>query len=82
MNFNPMQMLQMLNGLRNPKTMVMNMVKNQMGNNPMIANLINMADNGNSQGIETFARNICKEKGVDFDTEFKNFMNQINQNMS
>lgn len=82
MNFNPMQMLQMLNGMRNPKNLVMNMIKNQMGNNPMITNLINMADSGNTQGIETFARNICEEKGVNFDTEFKNFMNQVNQNMN
>ena len=27
--------------------------------------------------IEQFARNMCKERGKDFDTEFKNFMSNI-----
>ena len=42
---NPFQMLQMLKG-GSPKNMVLNMVKNTMGSNPMVKNLINMAENG------------------------------------
>ena len=33
-----------------------------------------MANTGNTKGIETFAKNIMKEKGMDFDKEFSNFM--------
>lgn len=49
-----------------------------MGNsNPMINYLIQMGQSGNSKGVENFARNVCKEKGIDFDKEFSNFMQQI-----
>ncbi len=44
-------------------------------NNPILNNVINMAQNGNTKGVETFARNICKQRGLDFDTEFNKFKN-------
>lgn len=46
----------------NPKQMVMNFVKNNANSNPMMSNLISMAEKGNSKGLEEFARNMCKEK--------------------
>lgn len=46
-------------------------------NNPILSNVINMAKNGDSKGVETFARNICKQKGMDFDTEFNKFKNNL-----
>lgn len=49
-------------------------MKNQ---NPMVERLINMADKGDSKGVETFARNLFKEKGKDFDKEFNDFMSQM-----
>ena len=73
---NPFQMLQMFKG-GSPKNIVMNMVKNTMGSNPMVKNLIDMSENGDNIGIETFARNIMKERGMDFDKEFKTFMNNM-----
>lgn len=77
---NPMAFLQMLKG-GNPKTFLMNMLSHQMGNqNPMIKNLIDMANNGDNAGVENFARNLLKDKGIDFDKEFKNFMDQFSQN--
>lgn len=57
---------------QNPKQIVMNMIK--QNSNPMIANLIQMANEGKTQGIEEFARNIMQEQGMDFDSEFANFM--------
>ena len=73
---NPFQMLQMFkNG--NPKNIVMNMIKNTMGSNPMVKNLIDMAEKGDNKGVENFARNIMKEKGMDFDKEFNTFMNDM-----
>ena len=47
--------------------------------NPMIANVIRMAQNGDTKGVEEFARNICKEKGIDFDKEFSKFMSNFNK---
>lgn len=45
--------------------------------NPILGNVINMAQKGDSKGVETFARNICKQRGLDFDTEFKKFRNNL-----
>lgn len=61
----------------NPKQMVMNLLRQNMTSNPMVNNLMSMAQNGDSKGVENFARNFCKEKGVDFDTEFSKFMGQF-----
>lgn len=41
--------------------------------NPMMNNLIRMAKSGNIQDVENFARNILREQGRDFDTEFAEF---------
>ena len=68
---NPIQILQSFLG----RGMSPQQIINQMsGNkNPMITNLMNMMQTGNSKGVEDFARNIFKEKGRDFDKEFGEF---------
>lgn len=59
----------------NPKQIIANILnKNQ---NPMINNLIGMAKNGDTQGVENFARNLFNERGRDFDKEFAEFMNNM-----
>lgn len=68
---NPMNFLKMMIGKQNPQQMIMNMIGN---NNPMVNNLMKMAQNGDQQGVENFARNVCKEKGIDFDKDFSEFM--------
>lgn len=45
--------------------------------NPIFNNLIKMAQSGDSKGVESFARNICKERGKDFDKEFSEFMSNF-----
>lgn len=45
--------------------------------NPLLSNLIDMAKQGNIQGVESFARNIYKEQGRDFDKEFAEFKNMF-----
>jgi hypothetical protein len=72
---NPMQFMNMLNGIKNPKDVVINMIKSN--NNPMVKNLVEMAEKGDNEGIEKFARNIFKEQGRDFDSEIKQFMNNF-----
>lgn len=46
-------------------------------NNPILNNVISMAQNGDTKSVETFARNICKQRGLDFDTEFNKFKNTL-----
>ena len=68
---NPMQMLQSFLGRgMSPKQIINQMSGNK---NPMITNLMNMMQTGDSKGVEDFARNIFKEKGRDFDKEFGEF---------
>ena len=69
---NPMQFMNMLNGIKNPKEVVISMIKSN--NNPMVKNLVEMAEKGDNEGIEKFARNMFKEQGRDFDSEIKQFM--------
>lgn len=63
-------------GIQNPKQFVMNMLKQNQ--NPMAIQLMQMVKNGNTNQIEQFARNVCKERGMDFDKSFAEFMKQIN----
>ena len=67
----PNNIIKMFKG-QNPKQLAMNMAK--QSSNPMIANLMKMANEGKTQGIKEFARNIMQERGMDFDSEFANFM--------
>jgi len=46
-------------------------------NNPILSNVIDMAQKGDTKGVENFARNICKQKGLDFDKEFNKFRNTL-----
>lgn len=71
---NPMQMLQnfLTKGLSPQK-----IVEQMTGNNPMVANLIKMANAGDTDGVEKVARNMFKEKGRDFDKEFSEFKSKF-----
>ena len=68
---NPMQMLQSFLGRGMSPQQIINQISGDK--NPMITNLMNMMQTGNSKGVEDFARNIFKEKGRDFDKEFGEF---------
>lgn len=57
--------------IKNPKEYAMSIVKQQ--NNPMLNNLVQMAEKGDTKGVENFARNMFKEKGEDFDKIMSNF---------
>ena len=58
----------------NPQEIVMNMLRqNATDGNPMAQNLLQMVNNRDIQGIENMARNVARERGVDYDKEFNNF---------
>jgi len=69
---NPMQFINMLKGIKSPKDAVINIVKTN--NNPMVKNLVEMAEKGQNDKIEEFARNLFREQNRDFDQEFGEFM--------
>ena len=72
---NPMDFLNMVRSGQNPQQMMLNVL--QQGNNPMSQNLFNLARQGNTAQIEQIARNLCAQRGVDFDKEFNSFKQQL-----
>ena len=76
-NVNPMQILQFVKKSKNPQQAVYNIVEKQMGNNPIFSNLLALAKNNKGEEIENIARNLCKERGVDFDKEFNSFRQNL-----
>ena len=75
---NLMNIMQMIKG-GNPKQIIQQMLKYncQFANNPIVMNMLDMAQSGDISGIEQIGRNIAKEKGIDFDKEFSKFKNQV-----
>lgn len=75
--FNPMQIIQAIKQGQNPQQVTMNIVKEYIGQTPMGQNLINLAENNKGQEIEQIARNMCQQRGVDFDKEFAAFRKML-----
>lgn len=74
---NPMQLIQMIKNGANPQQLMMNILESQMANTPMGQNLLTLAKGNQTQGIEQIARNICQQRGMDYDTEFNAFKNTL-----
>ena len=72
-----MQFMQMVRSGGNPQSMMMNMLQQQAGNSPMGQNLLKLAQNNDGKGIEQIARNLCAQRGLDFDKEFAAFKQQL-----
>lgn len=67
------QFINMVKGNSNPQTFVTNMLKERAGQNPVLGNLANLVEAGKTGEVEEVVRNIAKERGIDFDTEFNSF---------
>ena len=76
MTKNPIQMIKTYMGMNSPEQIIYQMMGKS---NPMVNNLIQMAKSGDSKQLENFARNYCKERGVNFDKEFSSFMSNFKQ---
>lgn len=70
------QLVQILRG-RNPQEMVMSMVQNQKINDPNITQLIKFAESGDMNNLVNLASSICSQRGLDFNSEFQNFMSMM-----
>ena len=73
---NPMELIAQIRQGRNPQQLMLNILEQNAASNPVVANLLNMAKQGRTHDIEAFARNVAKEKGIDFDKEFSKFKKQ------
>ena len=62
---NPLNLVQIF---RNPEPFMRQIMQSpQFQNNPMAQNVIEMKNNNDVQGLTEMAKNVCKEKGIDFD---------------
>lgn len=77
MNVNPMQLIQMIKNGSNPQQLLMSVLESQGANNPFYQNLFNLAKGNNTQELEKIARNVLKERGLDYDTEFNRFKREF-----
>lgn len=73
---NPMQIMQMMKG-GSPQQAIMNMMRHQAGNNPVLKNAIDMAEKGDVDGLKNLAYNLGKENGIDVDEKFSEIKNQF-----
>ena len=71
-------MFNILQMLFNPQQAVANLVmeKANCQNNPLFQRAQQMADGKNEDQLEQTARNLCKQRGIDFDTAFAEFKRQ------
>ena len=76
MNMNPMQLMGLLKG-KNPQEMAMSMIKNSNINDPMINQLLQLAQSGDINSMNKIAENFFKGQGLDFNSEFNNFMSML-----
>lgn len=73
MSINPMQLLQMIKGGNNPQQLIMSVLSQQAQSNPMLSNVMQLAQSKDTAGLEEIARNLAQERGLDFDKEFATF---------
>ena len=74
---NPMQIISMIKNGGNPQQILIGMLENGAANNPMLSNLVDLVKQGKTKEIEDIARNMVKEQGKDFDTEFNSFRKSL-----
>lgn len=80
MQMNPMMrnFMSMLRTGGDPQKMVMTMLNMRAEGNPMLQNLLALAQQGDANNIESIARNMLRSQGFDFDKEFGEFMQLLN----
>ena len=77
MSINPVNLLQLIKNGKNPEQLMISILQERAGNNPLFGNLLVLAQQGNTKEIEKIARNLCQEKGIDFDKEFNSFKSNL-----
>lgn len=75
---NPIDIITMIRNGQNPQQIMINILEEGVAaQNPLAANLLDLAKNNRTAEIEKIARNLCAERGIDFDKEFNNFKSNL-----
>ena len=70
---NPIQLVQMIRNGQNPQQLMLSILAGQAGT-PIGANLLKLAQNGQTDEIEKVVRNLyAQQGGTNFDEDFKSF---------
>ena len=75
-NIDPMRLIMQIKQGKNPQQLMLNILEGNAASNPIMNNLLTMVKENRVNDIETFARNLAKAQGIDFDTEFNKFKRQ------
>ena len=74
----PIDIIEAIRSGRRPEQIMIQILEEGMAeNNPIAANLLDLAKNNRTADIEKIARNLCKERGIDFDKAFNNFKSNL-----
>ncbi len=76
-NVDPMLILQAIRSGQNPQQLMLNILQNNMSSSPFGANLLSLAQQGNTKEIEKIVRNIAQQRGIDFDQAFPAFVQNL-----
>lgn len=71
------KLLQAIRNGQNPQQLVMGVLEGEMANTPMGKNLLQLVKQNNTNEIEKIVRNICEQRGIDFDKEFDAFKKSL-----
>lgn len=71
------EIIKMLRSGRNPQEIALAILQSRMGQTPMGQNLLALAQSGQGDQIEQIARNICQQRGVNFDEAFASFKQSL-----
>ena len=73
---NPVELISQIKQGQNPQQLMLNILESEASTNPIVGNLLTLAKQNRTADIEAFARNVAKERGIDFDKEFSKFKKQ------
>lgn len=74
---NPMQLIMAIKSGQNPQQLMLSILEGQMADSPMGQHLLELAKKNDKKGIEQIARNLSKQQGIDYDTEFAAFCKML-----
>ena len=69
-----MNPLEILKAIKNPQEYVMKQIGKD---NPIIVNMIQLAQQGKKDEVEKIARNLMKNQGIDYDKEILPMLNNF-----
>ena len=72
-----MSIINMIRSGKNPEQLMINYLESQLKGTPLGENLVTLAKNNNTAEIEKIARNICEQRGLNYDKEFNDFKQRL-----